>query len=391
MKIIKRSLENVLMSRAKGYSVVGIFGPRQSGKTTLAKLAFAKHKYVSLEDIEVREAAKADARSFLQEHENKYGIILDEVQKVPELLSYIQTIVDEKDRPGYFVLTGSQNFLLNQHVSQTLAGRIAITTLLPFSINELEKGKKLPKNTNDIVYKGFYPPVYSKKVIPEEWYADYLQTYVERDVRQIQNVTNLLDFQRFIKLCAGRIGQVLNVSSLATDCGISVSTANSWISILAASYIIFLLQPHYKNFSRRLIKSPKLYFYDSGLACFLLGLKASEQLINFYLRGGLFENMVISDLIKQQFNSGTFPSFYFWRDNHGHEIDYILEDVEKLIPIEIKAGKTINSSYFDALKYFKDIAKKDIEKGFVVYAGNSTQTRGDFKVLNLTSTSKIFK
>ncbi len=389
--IIKRDLEKKLKGLAKKFPVIGIFGPRQSGKTTLSKIAFNKHKFVSLEDYKTKELAKSDLYAFFNAHHNKYGIVLDEIQEVPELLSYIKVYSDEHNKPGYFILTGSQNFLINETVTQTLAGRIAITTLLPFSINELKKAKQPSKILNKFIFKGQYPKVTVQKALPIDWYPNYIRTYVQRDVRQIKNVTDLSLFQKFMGLCAGRIGQLLNITSLANDCGIGVNTVKSWLSVLEASYIIFLLQPHYKNFNKRLVKTPKLYFYDTGLACSFLGIDSSDQLINHYLRGGIFESLIISDLLKYHYNLGLIPHVYFFRDNVGHEIDCIIERGTELIRIEIKSGQTINPSFFDNLDYWNKLAKKDDYKNnFIVYAGLENQKRSKVKIVAWNCVDKIF-
>ena len=287
--------------------------------------------------MDAREFASEDPRGFLEQYSKKSGragVILDEIQNTPNLFSYLQVSVDQDPRPGFYILTGSQNILLNQHISQTLAGRISIQTLLPFSIEELQEANRLPEDPFTTLFQGFYPPIYTKAIDPQDWYKGYVQTYVERDARQIRNISDLSVFQKFVKLCAGRIGQLLNLTSLSNDCGISVNTARSWISILEASYIIFLLQPHHKNFSKRLIKSPKLYFYDPGLASYLLGIESPKMLFQHYLRGGLFESMVLCNLMKQRFNAGKTSNLYFWRDKTGLEVDCLIEKADGLVPIE---------------------------------------------------------
>jgi predicted AAA+ superfamily ATPase len=372
--MIKRQLQDYIADVAKQLPVVALLGPRQSGKTTLAQAMFANHTYISLENLDMRMLAQNDPRAFLENYQNEHGIILDEFQHVPSILSYIQTYVDKHKVKGYFVLTGSQNFLVNQAITQTLAGRIAILTLLPFSVSELEDAALLPATIEEAVFKGMYPRVYADNVSPLIFYPGYTLTYLERDVRQISNVTDLTIFKRFVQLCAGRTGQLLNVASLASDCGISAQTAKAWLSVLEASYIIFLLQPHYKNFSKRLVKTPKLYFYDTGLACSLLGIESKEQVASHYLRGGLVESFVIAELTKLYYNSARLPRLYFWRDNHGNEVDCIIEKGNQLIPIEIKAGKTIAHDYFNGLRYWSDLAEAAEQVGYVVYAGDE-----DFK------------
>lgn len=354
-------------------------------------MLFTKHIYISFEDIDMRQFAQTDPRRFLAEHENKHGLILDEIQHVPSLLSYIQTYVDKHDVVGYFILTGSQNFMVHQATAQTLAGRIAVITLLPLSINELSKSKKLPLTPEKLLFKGCYPRIYAKKLAPSPWYSFYNRMYIERDVRLITNVTDLSNFQRFLLLCAGRIGQILNISSLANDCGISTNTAKSWLSILQASYIIFLLPPYYNNFSKRLIKSPKLYFYDTGLAASLLGIQTEKQLSGHYLRGGLFESLVLSELIKNAFNNAQEPHLYFWRDSHGHEVDGIIDNAGHLLSIEIKSGYTVNPDFFTALEKWNEISQTSPEDNFIIYGGENNQKRSKGNVVSWSSIAQKIK
>lgn len=389
--MVKRDLQTKIRSLAKQFPVVGIFGPRQSGKTTLAQMAFPKYTYISLEDIKAKELATNDPYSFFDLYHNKHGIILDEIQTVPSLFSYLQTWVDKHKRPGYFIITGSQNFLLNQAVTQTLAGRIAITTLLPFAVHELVQAKLLSGSLDRAVFRGGYPRIYTQKTPPSEWYQYYIRTYVERDIRQLKNVVDLEQFQKFIGLCAGRVGQILNVSSLANDCGVTVVTAKSWLSLLQASYIIFLLQPYHKNFSKRLIKSPKLFFYDTGLACSLLGIDEPEQLTMHYLRGGLTESFIVSEVLKISYNQGREPRCYFWRDNMGREIDAIVERGGRIIRLEIKASKTISANFFDNLTYWNQLAKRDVTDSYVIYAGNETYKRQTGNIVGWKDITSIFK
>ncbi|HVX01090.1 MAG TPA: ATP-binding protein, partial [Candidatus Babeliaceae bacterium] len=369
--------------------VVAVLGPRQSGKTTLVRNTFGQHKYISLENLDLREIATHDPRQFLESNRNEHGIILDEFQNVPTLLSYIQTYVDQEKLKGYFILTGSQNFLVNQAISQTLAGRIAILTLLPLSIKELKESHILP-GIDELIFNGCYPRIYGENVLPSVFYPSYTLTYIERDVRQITQVTDLTAFKRFVQLCAGRIGQFLNISSLATDCGISQATAKAWLSLLEASYIIFLLQPHYQNFSKRLIKTPKLYFYDTGLACSLLGLDMASQVSTHYLRGALFESLIISDLYKCFYNTARAPRLYFWRDNHGHEIDCIIEKGQHLMPIEIKASRTIHLDFFKGLQYWLNLAGTDKRDSFVIYGGDNYFTLSNGTIVSWKEIDRIF-
>ena len=373
--MLKRNLEKEIKISARMFPVIALLGPRQSGKTTLVQYCFKKHNYVSLEDLDQRKFAKDDPRLFLEKNLNKYGLILDEIQQVPELLSYIQTLVDKKKKEGQIVITGSQNFLLNESISQSLAGRVAIMTLLPLSIAEFKKNKILPKRVESLLISGSYPKIADKKATPEKWYPSYVRTYIERDVRSLKNVGDVTVFQHFLKLCAGRVGQILNISSLSNDCGIDVKTTKSWLSILEQCYILFLLQPYYKNFNKRLIKSPKLYFYDSGLLCNLLGVENEEHLMAHSNRGNIFESFIISEIIKSFYNKDKVPNIYFWRDSSGNEIDCLIEKGEKLIPVEIKAGKTINSSFFDSLQYWSELSKTSAKDLFLVYAGNESQKR----------------
>ncbi|MEX2437709.1 MAG: ATP-binding protein [Candidatus Babeliales bacterium] len=387
--MIKRDITSALLEFAAGYPAVALMGPRQSGKTTLAKETFKQHIYISLENINQRNFAQDDPEKFLRTHDNSFGLILDEVQHVPALLSYIQTHIDTYDRPGYFILTGSQNFIVHQSISQTLAGRVALLTLLPLSIQELKQAHKLPDTADETILKGGYPRIYEKQLKPTAWYLNYLNTYVQQDVRQVTNVIDLDLFERFLKLCAGRVGQLVNFSSLANDCGITHNTARSWISILQASYIIFLLQPYYKNINKRTVKSPKLYFYDTGLICALLGIKEEQQVYPNPLYGGLFESMVISELLKDSYNKGETPSIYFWRDSHSNEVDCLLERGTELIPIEIKAGETISHNFFKGLNWWNTYRNQNPEKGYLVYGGTENQTRSKGNVVSWKSIDRI--
>lgn len=379
--MIKRSLERVLINYAAKFPALSILGPRQSGKTTLVRATFPHHNYASLEDPSIKSAALEDPQKFLRDISNDHGIILDEVQNVPTLLSYLQIIIDREEKPGYFVLTGSHNLLLNQAISQSLAGRVAVLTLLPLSIEELKNAHLLRPTLEDIVWHGSYPRTFATKVTPNEWYPPYIQTYLERDVRQIKSVENLTTFQRFLGFCAGRIGQILNISSLANDCGINFATARGWLSILEMSYIIFLLQPQHKNFNKRLIKSPKIYFYDTGLACSILDIKSAEELKFHYLRGGLVESFVISELYKGYYNRGIRPSLSFWRDSQGHEIDCIIERGPKLIPLEIKSALTINDSFFTGVSYWNELAQTSPDDSYVIYGGDKNWHRSKAHVI----------
>lgn len=380
--MFKRDLVNTLMRFAK-FPVVGLFGPRQSGKTTLVKNVFKNHRYLNFEDPGIRDFATQDPKSFLKQYENQYGIILDEFQYVPQILSYIQIESDEKKRPGYFVLIGSQNFLMNQAITQSLAGRIGILTLLPLSLHELKENDLLPNDVHKLILSGNYPRIYAEHFTTEEFYPSYIHSYVERDIRQLINVENLRKFRKFMQLCAARIGQLLNVSDLAVSCGINERTVESWLSILEASYIIFLLQPHHKNFNKRIIKTPKLYFYDTGLACALLGIKLLEEFSLSSVKGNLFESLIIADFYKQFYNSGSQPSLYFWRDKNGYiEIDCLMDRAGQLTPLEIKSGETISNMFFESLKKWHELAKTNMEDGYIIYGGDLTQNRKIGKVIS---------
>lgn len=372
----RRDLDAVLLSYAQ-FPAIALLGPRQSGKTTLAQNTFKNHVYVSFEHPDTRTQAETDPQKFLRIHENEYGIIIDEFQYVPHILSYIQLEVDAKKRPGYFILTGSQNFLMNEAITQSLAGRVGILTLLPLSLHELEANQILENTAEEAIFSGGYPRIYAEQFHPQKLYPSYIQSYVERDVRQLINVGDLRSFQRFMQLCAGHIGRQLNLSELASVCGISVPTAQRWISVLEASYIIFLLQPHFRNFNKRLTKSPKLYFYDTGLACSLLGIESPKALASYPLYGSFFENFIIADFFKQYYNTGRRPPIYFWRDLNGRiEVDCIIEKAGDLFPIEIKSGETVASDFFSGLAKWAELTESpDGASRYVVYGGRGMQSR----------------
>jgi predicted AAA+ superfamily ATPase len=378
--MIQRLAAPTLIHLAQHYPIVVLTGPRQAGKSTLAKAIFSEKPYVSLEDLDEREYAQTDPRGFL----NRYpqGAVIDEVQRCPDLLSYLQTKVDSVKQMGMFILTGSAQLTLLSAISQSLAGRAAILNLLPFSIQELETGKILPSTLEDVLFQGSYPPIFDRHLNPTDWYSDYVQTYVERDVRQILRIQDLGSFQRFLKLCAGRSGQLLNLTSLGNDCGISHSTAGEWINILEATYLVFRLQPYYKNFSKRLVKSPKLYFYDTGLLCTLLGIQSSDQLLSHSMRGAIFEGWVISETLKRRLNQHKPSNIYFWRDHKGLEVDLLIEQGETILPIEIKSGATIANDWFTSLGSWQSLAKEEAEKPWLIYGGNERQPRTQAEVLN---------
>ncbi len=350
------------------FPIVTLTGPRQSGKSTLLKSILPDYHYVSMEDPDNRLIANEDPRGFLKTYPDK--TIIDEVQRVPELFSYLQTHVDAENREGMYYLAGSQNFLLMQSISQSLAGRTAILKLLPFSHREMKKAEILPTYVNNEIFQGGYPRIYDKKIQPTDFYPSYIQTYIEKDLRLLKNIDDLSKFIRFIKLCAGRIGQLLNLSSLANETGIAVSTAQSWLSVLEASYIIYLLKPDHNNYSKRLIKSPKLYFCDTGLASSLLGIEDEKQLSTHFLRGGLFENMVINEFIKDAFNNGKEPNLSFWRDSTGNEVDLLISIKGKQLAYEIKSGATYSSDDFKGIKVWANLSKTSPDDCYVIYSGD---------------------
>lgn len=356
-----------------------VTGPRQSGKSTLVRHAFPDHSYVSLEDLDKREFAETDPRGFLKQFNE--GAILDEAQRCPALFSYLQTRVDERQQPGEFILTGSQQFGLLSGITQSLAGRAALLTLLPMTYDELRRAEKVGQNLDKILFDGAFPPIFDRELEPHPWHGNYVRTYLERDVRQLIKVQDLGTFQRFLRLCAGRTGQLLNLSALANDCGITHNTAKAWISVLEASFIVHLLPPHHQNFNKRLVKTPKLYFLDTGLATWLLGIQNKEQLTTHVQRGALFETWVIGELLKARYNAGETSNLYFWRDRPGHEVDLVIDHGTNLSPLEIKTGQTINQDYFKGLNFWRKLAGETAGQAWLVYGGDTRQSRSDVTVL----------
>jgi uncharacterized protein len=391
--MIHRNLTDTLIAAAAKYPVVSLTGPRQSGKTTLVRAAFPNHAYVSLESPDHRVFALEDPRGFLGQFSG--SAILDEVQRAPDLFSYIQGIVDEENRPGRFVLTGSHNFLLLDRISQTLAGRCSVLHLLPLARTELsgrppmkisDIGQKpAPSGPGkddwcDVLFKGFYPRIHDQGLDCQDWLRNYCETYLERDVRGMLNVGDIEAFSLFLRLCAGRSGQLTNLAALAADSGVSHATARRWLSILDASFLVVLLRPHHENFNKRLVKSPKLYFLDTGLLCYLLRIRSPDDLRIHAARGAVFETWVVSELLKNYYNRGAEPDAYFWRDSAGHEVDLVLEDGSRLIAVEIKSGETIAEDFFKSIRYWRKLPGQAECPAALVYGGESSMFRNNVAV-----------
>ena len=376
--MLARDAEKTLIRLAKSFPVVAITGPRQAGKTTLAKAVFKDKPYVSLENPDEREFAQNDPKRFLARFPN--GAVLDEVQRCPALLSWLQGVVDQRGVMGDFVLTGSAQFDLIEGITQTLAGRVGRVELLPLSSSELKAANQLPNSLSQMLIQGGYPALYDRKITPQDWFSNYVATYVERDVRQLISVRNLGQFQTFLKMCASRTGQLINLTSLGADCGISAVTAKQWLSVLETSYIVTLLRPHHSNFGKRLVKTPKIYFLDSGLAAWLMGIRSAETLETHAARGALFESWVVSELYKKRLNAGLSIDLYFWRDNTGNEIDLIVENEKGLQPIEIKSGSTYASDWSQGLKKWQALAKNKSLEPAILYGGESNFEREGLKV-----------
>jgi predicted AAA+ superfamily ATPase len=384
--MIKRQIIDHLLYLAGKFPVVTITGPRQSGKTTLAQTVFKDKEYINLEMLDNREFARSDPRGFLNKIPD--GAVIDEIQRVPELSSYIQGVVDAKKRNGMFILTGSQQFEVTNSISQSLAGRTALLKLLPFSLSEILSNYNYT-DLDELMYKGFYPRIYDQNLDATQALADYFETYVERDLRQLIQIKNLSLFQKFVKLCAGRIGQILNLNNLASDVGISHTTIREWITILEASYVIFLLNPFYLNIRKRLVKSPKLYFYDIGLASYLLGIEKISHMETHPLRGNIFENLVLMEILKYRYNKGKRNNLNFYRDSNGNEVDIIYNLGQHVLPIEIKAGETVASDFFKGIRAF-DKVSPDLPYGkVVIYGGSHEETRGDIKIAQVTDIYEI--
>jgi len=371
------------------FPVVSLTGPRQSGKTTLVRALFPHYEYVNFENLNDRAAAEEDPIRFLNAFVTK-GVIIDEVQKLPELFSYLQVVVDESKKMGKFILTGSQNFLLLEKITQSLAGRVAVLHLMPFGLNELDQAGLVPEEIDRLLFSGTYPVLYDRPMNASDYYPSYIQTYIERDVRSIKNIGDLAVFQRFVRLCAGRTGQLLNLSSISNELGINYKTVSSWISVLEASFIVFLLKPHYKNFNKRIVKQPKLYFFDTGLLCSLLDIQSFDQLRSHYLRGNIFETFIVAEYIKQRFHSGNRTNAFFWRNSTGHEIDMLIDEGDTFRAVEIKSGETLADNFFKGLRYFRKISGLPQENCYLIYGGTKDYARESGHVLGWRDMQGIF-
>ena len=387
--MIPRAAHPEILSLARQFKAVAIVGPRQSGKTTLAKAIFPNKAYVNFENPDIRLFATEDPRGFLSNY--KEGAIFDEAQRVPDLFSYLQQILDESTTKGLFIITGSNNFLLQERISQSLAGRVGYLHLLPLALSEMQPS--LRGDLNTILLKGGYPSLHAEAIHINQWYTNYIRTYVERDVRLIKNISSLHLFERFLRLCAGRVGQLFNASSLAIEVGVDAKTIQSWLGILETSFVAFRLQPYHNSFNKRLVKMPKLYFYDTGLLAALLNIEHVKQLDTHMYRGNLFENLVVLEVIKSRYNQANLNPLYFWRASNGQEIDLLIEKYNQRIPVEIKAGQTVTPDYFKGIRYWRSLTQAtDHEKAYVVYAGAEAQSRSaNIKVLPYSELDELTK
>lgn len=384
--MIPRTLSSALTQLAMQYPVVTVTGPRQSGKTTLCRASFPDKPYLNLESPDTREYALTDPRGFLNGYPD--GAILDEIQRAPDLLSYLQVIIDATQRPGLFILTGSQQFEVMNQISQSLAGRTALLKLLPFSMEELATGQPLP-SIDHLLLTGFYPRIHDAGLNPTQALGDYFETYVERDLRQLIAVKDLALFEKFVRLCAGRVGQLLNLQSLGNDVGVSHTTARNWLTLLEASYIVFLLPSWHVNISKRQIKSPKLYFHDVGLASYLLGAENESHINRHPLRGHLFENLIVSDALKYRYHRGRRSNLHYWRDARGNEVDLVIENGPDVALAEIKAGATITRDWFKSLDYLSAALPGMPSSRALIYGGNERQQRSDYAIWQATDVAAM--
>jgi predicted AAA+ superfamily ATPase len=383
--MIQRQLYTKASQLLEKFPIIAITGPRQSGKTTFSKQLRPEYSYVNLEDITNREFAKNDPKGFLNTYKN--GAIIDEIQYVPELFSYLQVFTDERNQVGEYIITGSQNFLLMQQISQSLAGRVALFTLLPLSLKELKQSEYSYSTWESYAVSGSYPRKILFDIDGRDYYANYMSTYVERDVRLLKNITNLDVFQKFIFLVAGRVGQLFNQSSLGNELGVDNKTINSWMSLLETSYIAYRLYPYHSNFNKRIVKTPKVYFYDTGLLSYLLGIKSEQELSQHFAKGSVFENLIITEFLKNTYNKGDNPIFYFWRDHANNEVDLLIENYPNIDIYEIKSSTTIKMDFFKGLNYFKGLQSS--VNAHLIYGGNENQKRTEVEVIGWISTSSI--
>jgi len=382
-ELVKRNITKHIEDQKSKFPIIAVTGPRQSGKTTLLKTIFSNYRYISLENPDVRAFATEDPNGFLNEYDNK--VIFDEVQRAPLLFSYLQNIVDESKIMGQFILSGSQNFHLMQGITQSLAGRVALFKLLPFDLSELKANDLLEDSFAEACVKGFYPAIYDRDIEPNVYFSNYIQTYVEKDVTELLNIKDLKTFRTFIGICANQAGQLLNLSALANACNVSQPTAKNWLSVLESSYIIYLLQPYYENFNKRLVKTPKLYFYDTGLLCHLLKIKNGKALTGNRLKGNIFENMVIAEFQKQNYHNYLNNEYYFWQDSHANEVDLLKQTDEGFAVFEIKATQTITSDLFKNLDKFELNASPQKVEKTLIYGGLENQKRSQHKILSWKS------
>lgn len=376
---INRTISKSIKKQQTKFPILGITGPRQSGKTTLLKHLFKDYTYVSLENPDMRTFALDDPNGFLKKYDDK--VILDEVQRVPELFSYIQTVVDESWKMGQYILSGSQNFHLLNSITQTLAGRVVLFKLLPLDFKELKNENLLAISYSEACVRGFYPALFDRDIDSSVFYSNYINTYLEKDVTELINIRDINSFKTFVALCAARAGQLLNLTVLANDCNISQPTAKAWLSILESSYIVFLLQPYHENFNKRLVKTPKLYFYDTGLLCHLLNIRSAEELEENRLKGNIFENLIIGEFQKKNAHEYLHQNYYFWQDSNNHEIDLLIKTAKGFDVFEIKATQTIKPSLFKGMDYFEAIAENLSTKKTLIYGGTENQDRTKYSVL----------
>ena len=383
--MIYRESSQLLKQLAKGFPIITVTGPRQSGKSTLVKEVFPEKEYVSFENSAIRRQAEKDPQDFLTQFRN--GAIIDEVQRIPDIFSYLQVLVDEKKEVGLFILTGSNQFEYMQNLTQSLAGRTAILKLLPFSYSEIYGENKI--NLDEMLLRGFYPAIFDKNLSIKDFYPPYVTTYLERDVRQISNITNLSLFQDFLELCAGRTGQILNKNSLANEVGVSQPTITEWLTVLEASFIIYRMRPFFKNLKKRVVKAPKLYFFDTGLVCNLLNIETPEQLKRHPLRGAIFETFVVSELLKYRYHQGQRSNYYFYRDSSMNEVDVIIDTGYGPVPLEIKSGMTINDSFFKGLNFFRKLTGRFKNSG-LVYGGDWNHKYLDYQIRDYTKIYEMY-